>query len=255
MSVNSRVVFCVVCALALGGCNRELPLPVVDTTYYPIVAGTYRTFFIHDTTYITSSGPEGVQAVDSTYFRRELTTGDTVLDLQGRTVWWLELYTALPDSVTGQPSEFTFQELWTQWNDGRFAERIEGNIRYQVLAFPADVNRAWNGNEWNNLLNPQGADGINLQYDRTSFYYLSTDSTITLPNDQRYEHCYVVQWRKSDVNSILYDAITWEVYAPGIGLVYRYDRYKYRNKTDASQTNTLSTSSYVREQYLIDHNF
>jgi hypothetical protein len=233
-------------------CERDLPLPELDTTYYPIVPGKYRTYFIHDTTFVTGSGPLGVTAVDSVYFRRETTT-DTVIDLLGRTAWWLELEIAPGDSATGQPGEFRYLELWTQWMDQRFAERTEGNLRYQVLAFPAYKGRAWNGNEWNAQNNNQQTSDLNLQYTATSFFFLSTDTAITLPNGRRYEHCWVAQWRESDPNSIFYDALTWEVYAPGIGLIYRYDRYK---KIDQQGAETrLDTRSYVREQYLWEHNY
>lgn len=223
----------------LSGCERKIDPEPWDSSIYPIQDGKYRTYRVSDTTFILSGG---VNAVGRTYLRRELANG-TETDLLGREVSVLEIHTAQFDDE-GNPLSWEPNAIWQQWKDNRFAERVEGNTRYQVLAFPVTRNRQWDGNEFN------GNNNIpTLGY--SNFTYLRTDTTVVVAG-RAYPNCVVVQQRRID-NSLISNIYTYEVYAPGIGKIERYDRYLYYILRD--QNIELSTESYVYHEVLTDHNY
>lgn len=225
------IIQCLIGTMLLMSCGRETPEPEAERVYFPIEKGKYRTYWVEDTTYTTSA------TIAKGYYKQE--QNDSLeLDGLGRTISRLNILRAEKDSVTGKISPFSFQQLWTQYSDKITAERIEGNTRYVVLQLPIQKEKTWNGN----LYNDQG---------NQIYRYISTDSTIEL-NNKTYPHCVVVLQRKIE-GSIISDVETYEIYAPGIGKIARYDRYLQYNYNAVSEP-VLNTSSYIYREILIDNN-
>jgi len=219
--------------LLLFACNRTLeipPRPPITENLYPIVNQKYRIYEVFDTTYnLSLSG--GIDTISRKYYKKEVTNGEDD-DILGRKISRLEIYEA--DTLTD--SAFTFTKLWTQFRDASYAERIEGNVRILVLGFPIHKDTKWNGNEFNHT-------GLE------TFQYENLDTTVILPNLPTFNKCVLVRQRlsKSAINEI----DTYEIYAPGIGKIVRYDRQiKTKNGLILNDA-----ESYGYSETLIQHNY
>jgi hypothetical protein len=207
-------------------CNRKIEYEFPDLNLYPIQKGKYRIYQVIDTTYTTQG------SIPKFYYKKEETDSNET-DLKNRTISRLNIYKG------NHLDSLTFSELWTQYKDAKWAERIEGNTKYLVLKFPVKLNDSWNGNEFNN-------NGIE------NFVYLNIDTTVTI-NNITYPHCVYVQQRLNNT-SLLNEINTYEIYAPGIGKIKRYDNYKKYN-LNPNGTRSLTTDSYFYEETLLEHNY
>ena len=172
---KSSTLLLVIAVLFIGiACNRTLDItPDHVEEVYPLIEGKERVYYVIDTTYSTTSSL-GYDA--RTYYKKERTEG-TEEDLLGRTVSKLWIYTS-PDSTDSLGNNWfywTYDDLWTQFIDERYAERTEGNTRYLVLAIPPVEGTGWNGNLFN-------------QFEEQTYRYLTVDTTVVL-NGTTYEHC------------------------------------------------------------------
>lgn len=206
------------------GCKKE-PAPPAAPDYFPQNTGLTRVYDVRDTTYDLQG------AIVKTYKKKEV-VGEFTKDAIGRDEQMLEV--SLTD--TSKNDVFKFFERWRQYKDKLYAERTEGNTRYVVLQTPPYMGARWDGNRFNDK-------------GKTEYRYLSTDTTVTL-NGKTYEHCLAVLQRQIE-GSILFDVLTYEIYAPGIGKIARYDRYKEYNFISGSNIRTLQTTSYVYEETLV----
>lgn len=207
-------------------CNRKIDYEFPDLNLYPIIQGKYRIYQVVDTTYNTQG------SIPKFYYKKELTDSNET-DLKNRIISRLNIY--LGNSL----DSLTFSELWTQYLDGTWAERIEGNTKFLVLKFPVKLNDSWNGNEFNDL-------------GKENFTYLNIDTTVII-NGVTYPNCVFVQHRLNN-SSLLTEINTYEIYARGIGKIKRYDNYKKYN-LNSNGTRTLTTDSYFYEETLLEHNY
>ncbi len=204
-------------AAMLGGCVRKIDYDPSDRNWFPAVEGRYRIYKVDSvkyvrcgncTTFDTLIGTKNnkYNKVVRTLFRKDLT--DSVeTDLRERVTHRLHVHFAPFDSSTGSYGPFDFFQVWTQYKDQYQAERIEANIKYVVLRFPPSTKITWNGNEFNAL-------------GRENYRYLSLDSTVVV-NGRTFEGCAVVLQRQR--KSLTEDFYTYEIYAPGVGLIERYN--------------------------------
>jgi hypothetical protein len=213
--------------LSVVGCNRKLDYELPRPDLYPLIPGKQRVYEVFERNFTTAD------TLDRYYLKREL-TGGTELDLRGRTTYRLENWVA----DTARPNDWQFEILWTQYRDNDWAERIEGNVRYVVLQFPVIQESPWNGN----IFNSEG----------DQFYqYLNLDTTLTL-GGRTYTNCVFVLQRRE--LSLLRDQYAYEIYAPGVGKLVRYDR-NLRFDLEANNQLSLSTDSYIYEERLRDQNY
>lgn len=235
-----RILLPILLLLVLAtGCNRELNYDRPGPEYFPTWAGLQRTYQVIDTSFSSTPAPNpyGLAYVLDPHYRLEV-TGTEETDLMGRPLSRMELWRT-PDTAAANRNNFAFDELWTLHRNDEWAERIEGNIRYLVLRIPIRPTLTWDGNAYNT----RGSGP-----DQQNYRYLTTDSTVTL-GGQTYQHCVVVQQRKS--KTLLYDVDTYEIYAPNVGLIKRYDRNIIYDDNDPDN---LTTDSYIRIQTIVNHN-
>ncbi len=221
-----NIQFVLVILLLNMGCNRKIDYEFPDLNLYPIEQGKYRIYQVIDTTYTTQG------SVPKMYFKKELTDSNET-DLKNRIISRLNILKG------NSLDSLTFSELWTQYKNGTWAERIEGNTKFLVLKFPVKKNETWNGNEMNNL----GAE---------NYTYLNIDTTVTI-NGITYNNCVFVLQRLNK-NSLLSEIETYEIYARGIGKIKRYDNFKKYN-INPNGTRSLTTDSYFYEETLLEHNY
>jgi len=225
--ITKNIVFLGICLIFFNiACNRKIEYEFPDLNLYPIIQGKYRIYQVKDTTYTTQG------SVYKFYYKKEETDSNE-LDLKNRTISRLNIF--ISDSL----NNWTFSELWTQYKDANWAERIEGNTKILVLKFPVKLNESWNGNEFNNK-------------GKENFVYANIDTTVTI-NGVTYPNCVFIQQRLSNA-SLLSEINTYEIYAKGIGKIKRYDNYKKYN-LNPNGTRSLTTESYFYEETLLLHNY
>jgi hypothetical protein len=228
-------ILCILCICILilqVGCERTLPPRPAppEQDIYPIIEGKYRIYLVNDTIYRV--GGSGVDTIARTYYKMEKTAG-SIVDQRGRTVSKLEILTGI------NSTDLAFSELWTQYKDLSVAERVEGNVIYLPLRFPVEKNKTWNGNELNDLS------------DRPHYRYTNIDTTVQTPAGT-FEKCVRVLQRFNS-GSITENYNSYEIYAPGVGKIVRFDRFvKYETGTGRSG---VSTDSYTYDEILISHNY
>lgn len=219
-------------AITATHCN-QVKETILPHTYniFPVEAGQYRIYDVIDTTFNTS-GP----VPNRFYFKEEISGKE--IDLENRTTYRLDTY--LSDFSRGTNYDFQYYLLSTvffepQESGDYYAERIENNIRTQVLKFPVNTVVSWNGNLYNN----QGTK---------EFYYQNVDTTVTVKG-VTFENCVMVIQEKT--KGLIRDAFAYEIYAPEIGLIKKYNRTIV---TDGAMGEFNPDASRIYIQEIVDHN-
>ncbi len=228
------MVICWVAALGLlAGCVQSSD-PILPHTYriYPITEGQSSIYYVLDSTFSTTS------AVVDEYFRKVEISG-TEIDLTGRETHKINLYRS--NIALGNNYDFAFDRLWTRYlepspNRNYFAEQTEENQRIVKLQFPVYPDVAWNGNLYNNL-------GTQV------YRYTNVDSAVIVQG-KIYDNCVMVLQRL-DTTSAIFKRFSYEIYAPDIGLIKKYDRVKVY---DGAQGQFNPSKSRVFLQELVQHN-
>lgn len=216
----SAFVFAVI-FISWTGCNRTID-PVFPFTehVYPLDDGKQMVYYVVDTIYETvQNSPE-----ERRYYKKEVYDGQE-MDLLGREVQKIFIYIS-PDSTDTLGNtlyNYQYDDLWTAYKNDEFAERIEGNIRYLVLKWPAQTGYTWNGNRYNG-------------YGTQTYTYLNADTTVVV-NGVTYEHSvYVLQvpFRQSgNPAGYFVEEYAYEIYAPYVGRIERfYKYYEQQSPTD-----------------------
>ncbi len=220
-----RIILIVVLILAILSCRKEdkeeLPVNFEGYTYLPLKVGDEAIFRIDSISYDDFTG-----MVDTTvYYRKEVVASQST-DLGGRTVFKVELYSRPNDS--------------TAWRLIRVDEKHRGTYRYELkrnsivyvpMVFPPLEESRWNVNSLNN----QEEETYKYQDLHQAFSISGStyDSTVTVLQKEQL--------------SLIGRESSKEVYASGIGLVYKEN---INLATDIS-TGQI-TSGFERREYLID---
>jgi len=221
-----RKVFLPVGLLSVFACRRELPRPTyaAGTDLFPLETGRWWVYEVRETTY-TTTGPEATRYL----LRMRIDTPTT--DAYGRPSFYVVWDTsASPDS-----GHFAFFRVGLAYRDSAQAELWENNRRLLLLRFPLSPHLRWNRYEYTDLP-PEVCR------------YLRTDTLYALSNRFFPHSAFVL--RQLDTTSLLQRSFFYEVYAPQVGLVHRYERL---DAYDLSSAGTLvrSTNSYHRELRLV----
>lgn len=163
--------------------------------YFPLETGRYIEYEVSEVRYdVTSSVPSR-----KTYFLREV-CGQPFRGTTGIEQFPVERY-----KKTRPEASWILDSIWTAYRIPDRAVRVENNVAFVKLTFPLTNQSTWNGN----LLNSRPEENYQAQF----------DAAFPARNDFP-ESLTVVQRRDSSLVS-LYKRN--EVYAPGVGLVYKED--------------------------------
>ncbi|MEO1450186.1 MAG: hypothetical protein AAFV07_11700 [Bacteroidota bacterium] len=233
---NRHLILICCSLLALLACNRvkEVILPHTELIF-PQDSGKTRTYYVIDSSFNTAGR---TQPIVDAYTKKEV-LGNTEEDLLGRSVQVIDMYRG--PWPTDPDEDFIYSHRATQYidpveNSDYFAERREDNIRVQVLKFPVFEDISWNGNLFNNL----GAK---------PFRYLAVDSTVSIQG-KTYENCVVVI-NQEFTESIIDTAYAYEIYAPEIGLIKKFNR---RLLWDGPNRNFNPDKSRITIEEILEHN-
>lgn len=151
----------------------------------------------------------------SSYFLKEIIT-DYNINIEGDTVYTLERYWKVDSSLS-----YEIKDVWTSKRNLGAGYLNEENITYTKLIFPLSLNIFWNGNAFNNLdYQEYSIESINIPFQLNDLIF---DSTVT-----------VIQNYKSN---LLEFENAKEIYATGIGLIYKEDVQLEINSGNLSDIN------------------
>lgn len=195
--------------LLLMACEQDKPYVLPHTPLiFPNQAGVQRISYVEDTTF-NSAGID--QPVVDLYFKWEQLAGEET-DLTGRNLRLVDVHR----SVVRFDSSYAWEydRRWAQYFEPQpsgnyYAERIEQNRRTRVLKFPVFPGVSWNGN----LFNEQATE---------EFFYQNVDTTVVV-RGRGFDNCVVVV-QAADTTGFITDRFAYEIYAPEIGLIKKYDR-------------------------------
>ncbi|WNJ19573.1 hypothetical protein [Pontibacter sp. G13] len=223
-----KIYLSVVCTLLLlSGCQEDAD-PILPHTEFilPDAEGLTKITQIIDTTYNTA-GP-----LVEKYFKQEIQRG-TEKDLTGRDIRLIDVYRS--EDIYGTDFQWELNRVWSQYIEERsdsyyFAERTEENKRIQILKFPVYPGIQWDGNRYNS--------------DQSQIYtYTHLDTMVTVQG-HIYDHCVVVL--REETRTSISDILDYEIYAPNVGLIKKYNRTKIFNGSNFEFNPDLSRV-YVEE--------
>lgn len=219
-----RILPFVILSLSLFSCSKEtedeLPANFEGYTYLPLEVGQERIYQIDSITYDEFTG-----TIDtSLYYQRELIE-DQLTDLQGAINYQVAIFRRTNDSVNWRrvATELRYRGTY------RYEQNL-GGIVYLPLVFPPLEESRWNVN----ALNAQDEQIFRYQNLHQSYSTIAStyDSSITV--------------LQRELISLIGEEIAKEVYATGLGLVYK------ENIDLQTDINTGDiTSGTERFQYLI----
>ncbi len=188
----------------LASCTRDEVSPILfGTTYYPITPGHYVIYKVKRITYNELADNELEE-----FERKEVIVGPFT-DASGREVHRLELFARADAS-----EPWRMDSVWTVRKEPARLVRVENNEPFVRLVFPAHDGATWNGNALND-------------FPAETFRAEVPDAPFSLAAGSFSRPIRVVQRQDS---SIVNRDVRFEVYAEGVGMVYRkIEVYQYVN--------------------------
>ncbi|GHB73946.1 hypothetical protein [Persicitalea jodogahamensis] len=182
--------------------------------YFPVETGRYIEYEINEVRYnVTSPVP-----ARTTYFLREV-YGQSFPGSTG-----IEQFPVQRYKKPRPEASWTLDSVWTAYRIPDRAVRVENNVAFVKLAFPLTDQSTWNGN----MLNARVPESYQVQFDAP--FPARNDFPKSLS---------VVQRRDSSLVSVNKRI---EVYAPGVGLVYREDTsLEYCQETNCIGSGKIDT--------------
>lgn len=183
------------CALLLLGCESpESGLRAgAGYDFFPLETGQYVEYEVNEVRYsVASTAP-----TQTTYYLKEV-IGRPFVGTTGIEQFPVERY-----RKTQLESSWALDSIWIAYRIPDRAVRVENNVAYVKLAFPLTDQSTWNGN----LLNSYPENAYRAEFGTSFPAQNDFPGSIT-----------VVQRRDSSLVTLNKRS---EVYAPGVGLVYR----------------------------------
>jgi hypothetical protein len=184
------------------GCDKQDEIrPSRDHEYLPLRKGWYQVYDVEETVY-------------------ELGTSQT---------YFYQLKTVIVDSFPNAEGAYTYlihrsrkysgNDLWEE--DGTFTARLsdteaivsKGNTPFVVLTFPAATGNDWNGNAYNDEVNPNSNSASDL-------YEITQTGIGQVVNGVSFPDCITVVQEDND-DTIVFQDNRSEIYARNVGLIFR----------------------------------
>lgn len=254
-----KLYYALLLAMIFVGCERMTEtIPPVSYDYYPLIEGKYKIYQIDSTTY-----DEYNCTVQTTSYQLKEVTGVQGTDGEGDVYYKLERY--IRANAT-QP--WTLQNVGTEKVENNELQRVVDNQRIINMVFPLKENTSWDGITYirRDTLVPIRGGAIDMYKDWDDFVctnigttFLDTASNVIYPDAAQIEQV-------DKVNNIERRA-SKEVYANGIGLVFKYMEILdtqcrvgctgVGNIADCIATpwRLKAEKGFILTQTLIDHNY
>ena len=196
--------------LIFFSCKKNSTEPIaIDESYFPLVTGKYiiydvdsqgwNSFFdTTDTDYYRNSHYQIMEEVDSQYIDN---TGNTAFKI-------------IRSRRENESSPWMITDIWSANLTDHTAEKVEENLRFIKLDFPALLNRQWYGNS-------KIQTDSNLSFlAGWKYEYSSVDQPLTLNGHSFDSTVSVTQFVDSNV---IQQYIYREKFAKHVGMIYKYE--------------------------------
>ena len=213
-------------------CKKD-PSPPVDIgyNYFPDQAGRYIVYNVDSVFYNGNYSPA---RKDSFKFQIKEKIESIFTDNQGRPTMRLERYVKYYNkNIPYSDVSWQLRDVWMQNKTLKTAEKVEENIRYVKLVFPANEDVVWNGN-------------INNTEDAENYKYNFIDQPRTIGNilfDS------VLQVDQHSETNLIIQKIYEEKYARNTGMIY-----KRVINVDSQYPNEWNTNPFIAESLAIFYN-
>lgn len=207
--------------LFLSSCNEDVePKPsFLGYDYYPLQVGSYRVYDINERRLLPNK--------DSVSRYKVIEMLSDKFEEGGDTIYRIERFYKYDSS-----DNWSLDSVWTTSRTPDLARRTENQVPYIKLSFPVEQGKTWDGNRANTRPSDEyRIDSLEypFQLDDTTF-----NNTLT-----------VVQGDQVDLIST---DLRWEVYAKGLGLVYKFNKVLEHQNLSQQDTTGL-----ILKQKLIDY--
>lgn len=205
------IILCLV--VILSSCSNSDELEQVDqvlsSEFFPLEIGHTTIYQVEEIIF-----DQRRQSKEShNFFLKEEISGQ-FMDDSGNTVYTVDRYTR-----TDVNNNWSYQKSWYSMISANQAIRIEENRRYIKLRLPVIQNDEWNGNALFDDSEPIIISGDPIDYYKNwSSRLISTDGAETV-SGQSYPEVYKISL--ADYENKLEVRTGQEIYAKGIGLIYR----------------------------------
>lgn len=191
-----RIRFCwVVVVMMLVSCSEDEADRTNAEEYFPMVVGMYQVYDIQEIQYSAFSPP-----VLSTYqLQQEII--DSFKNGEGGITY--VIHRSIRQQAT---DDWNYLNTWSMYRSDQFSVVQEENIKFVKLIDPLQVNNQWNGNLFNSL----GEDSYRIE---------SIGKVFSDDQGSVFENTVVVN--QSDERNLLFQDERIEVYASGVGLVFK----------------------------------
>lgn len=188
-------------------CDKN-PVPDFHHEYFGMEEGRYVVYDVQEIVH-----DDALNLHDTAIYQLKTVWADTFVDNQNRVAREFHRYV--------RPTEndpWVLQDIWTGLIDGIRAELVEENQRVVKLVFAPTQNKEWDANAYN--LDPEQICFYRDIHGDTTIDNTVFDPTLVVEQDQ--------------FNSLIDSVHRYDMYAKGIGLIYKYDRdlhYQINNQS------------------------
>jgi hypothetical protein len=200
----------IILTIGLVGCGSDPEKSISEAQYFPLRVGDFRVYHVTETQ-ISAYNIE----TDFEYDLKTLVV-DSFANVSGTYSYVINRFKR--QSAT---DEWESLDTWTARADQREVVVTEGSTSFVRLTFPMKDGRQWNGNTYNNLESSEFCEGDSFtSCDLYQLENVSQPLTTTLEQLFFENTVEVIQNNSPDLIT-KYD-IRKEVYALGVGLVYKH---------------------------------
>ncbi|MDQ2794445.1 MAG: hypothetical protein M3Y12_10630 [Bacteroidota bacterium] len=242
-------------ATALAGCeNTTVPVPDLGRGYYPLAVGNTWTYAVRDSVWSAASFATPTSTPTGTSFQFRETIADIFSDAAGQPAY--RLVRARRATAT---DNWVDDSVFTISTPGSALVLNRGNVRTVELVFPPRPGRSWNLNAFNNNYNDT-ITAETRQYSAVGQPFSTGGGVTGLPVVAYANTVTTANTGMATESSLLRHVSYQQVYAPGVGPVYRRRDNKaaftYTSLTPPYNQlfpNGAYTSAFTRRETLIEY--
>jgi len=194
----SFVLLIILFVLIFSSCRKENTNPdqfFTGKSYFPLKTGNEITYKI------TKINIDKASAIfDTTIYQIKERVDSIFIDASGKQAYRIERYYR-----TDSLAQWVIKDVWSAQVNDLNAQKVEENIRYIKLVFPAKTGQLWDGNAYNDL-------------DEQDYQIVSSNIADTI---QGLAFDSVLTVEQQNESSLISKKYAVEKFANGVGLVYK----------------------------------
>lgn len=194
-----KIILTMLTALMLSCKKDNSPDPKFHFDYYPLETGR---FVVYDAMEIRHDVQALIQR-DTNRFILKTVIGEQITDLEGDIAY--KYYRYWKNTTT---DTWELKDVWTTKLKNQRAELVEENQRIVKLVFAPTSDKVWNMNAFN------ADEKLNVRYNAESLHKEYTINNLSFDS--------TIQVNQQDFFSLVDHRKKFEIYAKGVGLVYKF---------------------------------